>query len=97
MATTTGVPVEGGSETTAWSWTRILATNACPRCGGLLVRAPFVDLWEDGARSDHAARRCVQCGEVVDPIILRNRSPRRSGTVEADERAMALQWSAERS
>jgi len=97
MATTASVPAEERTETTAGSWTRMLATDACPRCGGLLVRAPFVDLLEDGARPDHAARRCVQCGEVVDPIILRNRSPRRSGTVEADGRALALQGSAERS
>jgi hypothetical protein len=97
MATTTGVPIEARSETTAGSWTRILATNACPRCGGLLVREPFADLWEDGARPDHAARRCVQCGEIIDPIILRNRSPRRSSTVEADWRALAVQGFAERS
>ena len=97
MATTTGVPVEGRSETMAWTWTRVLATNACLRCGGLLVREPFVDLWEDGARPDHAARRCVQCGEIIDPIILRNRSPRRNSTVEADWRTLAVQESAEMS
>ena len=97
MATTASVPGEGLYETTAWSWTRILATNACPRCGGLLVRTPFVDLLEEGAHPDHAARRCVQCGEIIDPIILRNRSPRRSSTVEPDRRALALQGSAERS
>ena len=97
MATMESVPVEEQTETTAWSWTRILATNACPRCGGLLVRAPFVDLLEDGTSSDYAARRCVQCGEVIDPLILRNRSPRRSSTAEADWRALALQGSAERS
>jgi len=97
MATTASVPVEEGSETTAWSWTRILATNACPRCGGLLVRAPFVDLWEDGARPDHAARRCVQCGEVIDPTILKNRSPRPTHAVVADRRVVAVQGSAERS
>lgn len=97
MATTTGVPVEGWPETSVWSWTRILATNACPRCGGLLVRTPFVDLLEDGTPSDYAARRCVQCGEVIDPIILRNRSPRRSSTVGADWGALAVQGFAERS
>ena len=97
MATTASVPAEERTETTAGSWTRILATNACPRCGGLLVREPFADLWEDGACPDHAARRCVQCGEIIDPLILRNRSPRRSSTVEVDWRALAVQGFAERS
>jgi hypothetical protein len=23
--------------------------------------------------SDYTAQRCVQCGEIVDPVILRNR------------------------
>jgi len=67
MTTTASVPAEERTETTAGSWTRMLATDACPRCGGLLVRAPFVDLLEDGARPDHAARRCVNAAKSSIP------------------------------
>ena len=37
---------------------------SCSRCGGLMVSDQHVDL---------SAMRCVQCGEVIDPIILQNR------------------------
>src|SRR5437773_10713521 len=76
MATTASVPAEEWTETRAGSWARILATDAGPRCGGHLVRAPFVDLEDDGARHDHAVRRCAHCVEVHDAIILRTRIPR---------------------
>ena len=50
---------------------RILArthnTDRCPRCSGLMVVEWCQDL------SNHRAQRCVQCGEVIDPVILQNR------------------------
>lgn len=51
--------------------------GGCTRCGGLLVEEYCMDL----SNSEHAtaAQRCVQCGELVDPVILANRT-RRSGT-----------------
>mgnify|MGYP001563396494 CR=1 FL=1 len=49
------------------SWARIYSTDRCPRCDGLMV-----DEWCEGL-SDYHAQRCVQCGEVIDPVILRNR------------------------
>jgi len=36
----------------------------CARCGGFMVTEQLMD---------HPAHRCVQCGEVVDPVILHNR------------------------
>jgi hypothetical protein len=30
--------------------------------------------------TEFAAQRCVQCGEVVDPVILRNRQLRHDAT-----------------
>jgi ribosomal protein S27AE len=97
MATMAGVPVEERSDKTAWSWTRILATGACPRCGGLLVREPFADLLDDTASRDLAARRCVQCGEVIDPTILGNRASGTARRVVADRRVQPVLGSAERS
>jgi quercetin dioxygenase-like cupin family protein len=36
----------------------------CARCGGLMVTEQHVDL---------STQRCVQCGEVIDAVILQNR------------------------
>lgn len=62
MATTarTEAEVEKG-----WSWwTSQRESNRCSRCGGFMVEEQLVDF---------EAHRCVQCGEVVDPVILENR------------------------
>jgi uncharacterized Zn finger protein len=53
------------------SWAIIYSADRCPRCSGLMVAEWCQDL------SDHTAQRCVQCGEVIDPVILQNR--RRAG------------------
>lgn len=54
-------------EATVRSWARIHSTDRCSRCGGLMVTEWCEDL------SDYTAQRCVQCGEVIDPVILQNR------------------------
>ena len=48
----------------------------CARCGGLMVTDRFIDLLDDTGNLEFTAARCVQCGEVVDPVILQNRSRR---------------------
>lgn len=45
----------------------------CHRCGGLMVDESCMDLWNTTGELEFVARRCVQCGEIVDPVILRNR------------------------
>ena len=35
-----------------------------------------MDLLHNTGELELAAKRCVQCGEVVDPVILRNRGTR---------------------
>jgi hypothetical protein len=54
-------------EATAQSWARIQSEDRCSRCSGLMVAEWCEDL------SDYRAQRCVQCGEVIDPVILQNR------------------------
>ena len=54
-----------------------LATNPnqpgyCRRCNGLMVREDCFDLLD--SQIELAALRCIQCGDLVDPVILRNRS-----------------------
>ena len=67
MGTALAVTQQQSSEATDRSWARIYNRDRCPRCSGLMVAEWCEDL------SNHRAQRCVQCGEVVDPVILRNR------------------------
>jgi hypothetical protein len=67
MGTALAVPQQLLNEATTRSWARIHSEDRCPRCSGLMVAEWCEDL------SDYTAQRCVQCGEIVDPVILRNR------------------------
>ena len=49
------------------SWSRIGRADRCPRCSGLMVAEWCEDL------SDYSGQRCVQCGELIDPVIMLNR------------------------
>lgn len=44
----------------------------CSRCGGLMKRESVFDLVEN--EIEFKAARCIQCGDIVDPVILMNRS-----------------------
>ena len=44
--------------------------------GGLMVDDLCMDLLNSFGESKFVAKRCVQCGEVVDPVILSNRQLR---------------------
>jgi len=61
MATALGFPAE------------LVSAAQCWRCGGLMVPEQCFDLLSDSGHIDFLARRCVQCGELVDPIIFQNR------------------------
>jgi hypothetical protein len=68
MGTALAVTQQQSIEAAARSWARIHSTDRCPRCGGLMVAEWCQDL------SDYSAQqRCVQCGELIDPVILENR------------------------
>ncbi len=47
--------------------------STCTRCGRLMVTDFAMDLLFCIGETEFAAQRCVQCGEIVDPVILRNR------------------------
>lgn len=66
-------PSEDFQEKTGDTWRPILDTVVCARCGGLMVVDRCFDLLDDTGHLRFLARRCVQCGEVIDPVILRNR------------------------
>ena len=64
--------------------------SICARCGGLMVNEFCMDLFNSTGELDFAARRCVQCGEVIDPVIERNRRLRQeSRTVRFTERILS--------
>jgi hypothetical protein len=67
MGTALAVPQQQSIEVAARSGATIHSTDRCPRCSGLMVAEWCQD------RSDYTAQRCVQCGEVIDPVILQNR------------------------
>jgi hypothetical protein len=47
--------------------------TTCARCGGLMVGEFCMDLLNSTGELEAETLRCVQCGEVVDPVILQNR------------------------
>ena len=46
----------------------------CPRCHGLMQNQTYVDPEDELGIISIIALRCLNCGEVVDPVILKNRS-----------------------
>ncbi len=45
----------------------------CSRCQGLMVIEQGFDSLTGAGPALVPIRRCVQCGEVIDPVILQNR------------------------
>lgn len=67
-----GVPME--THGTPESYTPSQEGNhRCPRCGGLLLTQQYIDLLDDTGQIDITAWHCTICGEVLDPVILKNR------------------------
>lgn len=48
-------------------------SHSCRRCGGCLVYKRCLDLAESVEGYLFWASRCVQCGDLVDEVIRRNR------------------------
>jgi hypothetical protein len=46
----------------------------CHRCQGLFVRTFCLDMYDGTEENGFWALRCLQCGELFDPVILRNRT-----------------------
>ena len=45
----------------------------CSRCEGFMVVEQGFDSLLGTREAASSLRRCVQCGEVIDPVILQNR------------------------
>ncbi len=48
----------------------------CQRCQGLMVQDQCLDLLDTGDDFSIWTWRCVCCGDVLDPLILKNRRTR---------------------
>lgn len=53
-----------------------LLHSSCLRCGGFMVKEVSTDLLNSAGELDCVTTRCVQCGDILDPVILRNRGIR---------------------
>lgn len=78
MATATAAGVKAGKRE---EFSVLTPQSICSRCGGLLVSDFCMDLLNSTGELEFAAKRCVQCGDVIDPVIQRNRLLRQSGVV----------------
>lgn len=50
----------------------------CPRCDGAMVFERFQDML-----TLFYSWRCLNCGEIVDPVVARNREPDRGSKKKA--------------
>jgi len=64
--------------------------SMCTRCGGLMVQDFCLDVLGNIGEAEFAAKRCVQCGEVVDPVILRNRGTRHEAMKAPPARVLSI-------
>lgn len=68
-----------------------VAASHCERCSGLLY---WTELREwDGSRGQdcHGALQCILCGNVIDPVIVKNRERARNSVREA-VRSSGRRW-----
>lgn len=45
----------------------------CSRCRGCMIRDRFMDLLDDTGQVDILAWRCLNCGEVLDGVVMNHR------------------------
>lgn len=53
----------------------------CSRCHGLMIAEDLIDIRESFLPMWMRGLRCVSCGNIVDPLILRNRVSQQSSAV----------------
>ena len=51
----------------------------CTKCDGLMVTDHLLDIRESSIPMWMRGWRCVACGNIVDPLILRHRMIQRTG------------------
>jgi len=46
----------------------------CTRCRGRMVRELFTDMLDDTGQMDFLGWRCLNCGEILDGIVVSHRT-----------------------
>jgi len=88
MATAVRFREEDLNEANVAEWKELVGTARCSRCGGLMVVEQCFDFLDDSGHLSFFANRCVQCGELVDPVILENRRLRLLSGLAKNERGL---------
>ncbi len=73
MATTNAMQETAGSSEGRVELLAFQHESDCTRCGGLMVQDFCTDLLTGKGGLDCPTKRCVQCGDIVDPVIRWNR------------------------
>ena len=94
MAMRLGFSTKDLKDADTTSWKEGVSTVKCLRCGGLLVAEPGTDFWDDAGNL--AVRRCVQCGGLVDQVILQNRQRRPTGGLPTSRMSSVVSRSEQR-
>jgi hypothetical protein len=63
----------------------------CTRCQGCMAKDHFIDLLESANRLWMAGWRCLNCGNVFDPVMERNRLGREMAGVVSVTRVLGHQ------
>lgn len=58
----------------------------CPRCEGLFVQEFCMDIHDGTGENGFWALRCLQCGELLDPLILQHRTSESPPVLEGRSR-----------
>jgi hypothetical protein len=82
MATTSGLLEKKRKEDDRIELETLSDSTRCSRCRGLMVIEHRFDSMVGTGAVDVSLRRCVQCGEVIDPVILQNRRSQLRGALK---------------
>ena len=52
---------------------KMLSDKSCHRCGGLMISDHGFDVESTTGEFEIPIRKCLSCGDSIDPTILRNR------------------------
>lgn len=56
----------------------------CQRCQGYMISDHFLDLLNGSGEMDFKGWRCLNCGDITDPVIVRHQQS--SGSIPAKSR-----------
>jgi uncharacterized Zn finger protein len=64
----------------------------CTRCQGCMAKDYFIDLMESAESMWMAGWRCLNCGNVLDPVVEKNRRGDGTAVAVSTARVSAPDW-----